>query len=546
MTGTAALARLAARRDRVTLPLWVYVVGIIPVSFAVTFGRLYPSAADRARFAATSAGDGALTALYGRLSGSSLGELSVWRGGFLPVVTGLFSLLVVIRHTRTEEEAGRRELIGSTAVSRQAGLAAALIVAFAANLGTALITGVALSVRHLPVAGSFAAGLEWAATGLVFAAVGAVAAQLTTGAGAARGIGAVALAAAYAARILGDRGGSGAPGGSGGSLEWLSWVSPIGLTQRIAPFAGPSGAGRWWVLAVVAAEVAVLVAVACALAARRDVGAGLLPDRLGPPAGSPGLGTPTALAWRLHRGLAAGWLAGFALLGLVFGGVASGVPGLVGDNQGVRDVIDRLGGQAGIIDAYLSLVMSLLGLIAAGYTVQAVLRPRAEEAAGRAETVLASAVSRPRWAASHLVFGLGGPALAVLAAGTVTGLVYGLSNSGRSAGGTGHETVRGLADAAMQLPAIAVLAGLTLALYGLAPRLWAASWGALGVCALVSLVGAGLDLSHWLLDVSPFTHTGRGPGGSVAALPLVVLSLVALVLAAAGLAGLRRRDIPSG
>jgi ABC-2 type transport system permease protein len=52
-----------------------------------------------------------------------------------------------------------------------------------------------------------------------------------------------------------------------------------------------------------------------------------------------------------------------------------------------------------------------------------------------------------------------------------------------------------------------------------------------------------LQLSHWVLDISPFTHVPRLPGGTVSASPLLWLSLVALALGAVGLAALRRRDI---
>jgi ABC-2 type transport system permease protein len=82
------------------------------------------------------------------------------------------------------------------------------------------------------------------------------------------------------------------------------------------------------------------------------------------------------------------------------------------------------------------------------------------------------------------------------------------------------------------------------ALFGLAPRLAALSWGALAVCLLVSLVGAAPRLSQWLLDISPFTHAPKVPGAAVSATPLVWLVAIAVVLAAFGLIGLRRRDIP--
>jgi ABC-2 type transport system permease protein len=82
------------------------------------------------------------------------------------------------------------------------------------------------------------------------------------------------------------------------------------------------------------------------------------------------------------------------------------------------------------------------------------------------------------------------------------------------------------------------------AVFGLVPRASvAAGWTALGLVAALSLFGAGVQLSHWVLDASPFTHAPRLPGGHVSAAPLLWLTGIAIALAAAGLAGLRRRDI---
>jgi ABC-2 type transport system permease protein len=67
---------------------------------------------------------------------------------------------------------------------------------------------------------------------------------------------------------------------------------------------------------------------------------------------------------------------------------------------------------------------------------------------------------------------------------------------------------------------------------------------ALSICVLLGQVGAALQLSQAALDVSPFTHIPRVPGGSVEALPLISLGLITVALLAIGLAGFRRRDIP--
>jgi hypothetical protein len=58
-----------------------------------------------------------------------------------------------------------------------------------------------------------------------------------------------------------------------------------------------------------------------------------------------------------------------------------------------------------------------------------------------------------------------------------------------------------------------------------------------GLAVAIALFGQVLQLSHWVMDISPFTHAPRLPGGTVSAAPLVWLCLIALALTMAGLAG---------
>jgi len=94
------------------------------------------------------------------------------------------------------------------------------------------------------------------------------------------------------------------------------------------------------------------------------------------------------------------------------------------------------------------------------------------------------------------------------------------------------------------LPSVLVLAGVAIGLFGLLPRACVpGAWTALGLVVLINLFGQVLQLSHWVLDLSPFTHAPRLPGGTVSAAPLLWLCALALAMSVAGLAGLRRRDI---
>jgi ABC-2 type transport system permease protein len=526
LTGTGELLRLILRRDRLLVPLWIGFLCIVLISFPTSLRGVFPTAAARRQYA----DNAVFVALYGRLSGSSMGEFVTWRAGFVPVIVALISLLTVIRHTRVEEETGRRELLGATAVGRHAGLAAALAATLGATVVLALLVALCMISQDLPAAGSLTFGAELAAAGWVFAAVGGGAAQVSASATGARAIAITVLGAAYLARVAGDLSGH-----AGGSLAWLSWLSPIGWVHRILPYGGQ----RWWILAVAAALTAVLAAAAIALSARRDVGAGLLPLRVGPATTPPYLRTPLALAWRLHRGLLAGWTAGFGVLGVVFGGLAEGIDDLQQDNPTLREIFVRMGGRTGLIDAYFAGIMGVLGLIAAAYAIQATLRLQLEETRGRAEPVLATSVGRVRWAASHLTFSILGPAVALASAGLTAGLAHGLNTDN-----VGRELRQVLGGAMVQLPAVWVLAAIAVALFGLLPRLAPAAWGALAVYLLFLMVGAAMQLNQSLLDISPFTHIPKAPGAAVTATPLVWLTATAAALTATGLIGLRRRDIP--
>jgi ABC-2 type transport system permease protein len=529
LTGTRELARLAFRRDRIGLPAAVYVITVAVAGQAYTLKKLYPTPASRAALAATGGTNPALNFLYSRMFGTSLGSIVTWRYGmWAGIFAALMTIILVIRHTRSDEEAGRAELVGSAAVGRQAALAAGLATAAAAAAVLTVLLGLVLPVTGLPAAGSALLALAVGCCALAFAGIAAVAAQLTSSARTARGIALGALAVAFVLRGVGDAAGASGP-------SWLSWVSPLGWIQFTQPFA----ARHWWVLVLPLAVAAAGAALAFALAARRDLGAGLLPDRPGRPAASALLRGPSGLAWRLQRGALLGWATGYAFTFAACGAAAKGIGQLFGTSSALEHEFTRLGGQTAITNAYLAALMLLAGLVAAAYAISVVLRLRTEETSGQAEPVLATATSRVRWAFSHIAVAVAGAALLLAVAGVATGLGYGLR-----AGSAGSEVARMTGAALAQLPAALVLAAVAIAVFGLLPRAaGAASWTALGLVVLLNLFGPTLQLSHWVLDVSPFTHAPRLPGGPVSAAPLLWLCAAALAATAAGLAGLRRRDI---
>lgn len=526
LLGTGALVRLALRRDRWLIPAVVLgFAGMAASSAAATVG-LYPDEASRRQAALTINATPALVALYGPIyDPSSLGAIASFKLTALgAAMVAIVMVVLVVRHTRGEEEAGRLELVGAGVVGRAAPLTAALILVG----GTCVVLGVAttagLVLAGLPAAGSVAFGAGWAATGLCFAAIAAIAAQVTIGGRAAIGWGLTTVGIAYVVRALGDL--------ADPSPGWESWLSPIGWFQQVRAFSGE----RWGVLALPLLATAALVPVAYVLRARRDLGTGLLPDRLGPPVGR--MSTALGLSWRLQRPTLLAWSVAVALLGGVLGSIAHSISGLL-DNPGVASIIEQLGGAQGLTDAFLAAEMGIVGTIVAAYAIVASERLRKEETLGHAEILLATAVTRRRWAASHWGLALGSVVWLLLLAGLAAGGAHALAVSDPSQ--VGRVTVAALA----QVPAAWVLVGLVVVTFGLWPRVTAGVWALYVAFVVVGQFGKLWHVPQVLMDLSPFPHSPILPGPDPQLAGLLGLVLVTVMLVAVGDLGFRRRDVSS-
>ncbi|MBK1784977.1 ABC transporter permease [Prauserella cavernicola] len=527
LVGTRHLVRLALRRDRIVLPVWIVVIGMLASAGAGSYEAIYPTQAERDALTASMGSNPSLTLLYGpAFDLSTAGGFTAWRfGAFLALFTALACIFTVTRHTRQEEDTGRHELLASAVVGRYAALTAGVLVAGLGALATGVLITVSLAGVGMPVAGSVALGAGTALTGFAFTGVAAIAAQISEYSRGANGIAAAVLGATFLLRAVGD---------AAADASWLSWLSPFGWATQVRAFADE----RWWVLGLLVLAALVTGLVGYLLLPRRDVGMGLIQAKPGPARAAHGLRSPFALAWRLHRGALLGWIIGFAVFGALFGSLAAGVGDVIGDSAEAQEMFARLGGSQSMVDAFLASMAGIMAMIASLYVVQATVRMRSEETALRVEPLLATSVSRLSWAASHLVFPLLGSAALLAVAGFATGLLHGLRVDD-----LGGQLPAVLGAAMAQLPAVWVVAGAATALFGLLPKLATAAWAVAAVFLLISMFGPIANAGQLVLDLSPFQHIPKLPSAEFTATPLVWLSALALVLLGIGLAGFRRRDI---
>ncbi|UWZ58561.1 hypothetical protein Daura_21730 [Dactylosporangium aurantiacum] len=490
---------------------------------AAAVAGLYDTPAEIHSYAEAVTSGSALAAINGHVEGiDSLGGVIQDEFGFLAsFLLPLLGIALIAGSTRREEASGRLEMVLGGRILRHQPVLAALMVAAAAILGTSALFATGLTLTGVPPAGSVLYSAALGALAFVFAGFAALLAQFVRHA---RGVytgSLIALVAAYVLRGIGDT-----------ATGQLAWLSPLGWAEKTAPFADQ----RWWVLAVPATVGLAESGAAVWLAARRDVGSALVRGGTGPARANRFRRSPVGFALSMHLPAIAGWLAGGVLLTGMMGALARQFLNAMAGNPALTDAMG-IGGDRPL-DGFVAATQLYVALIGAGYLVQAGGTLRTEEAEGRLETRLGGTLPRARWLLAHgAVLGVG---LVLVVVGS--SLVLALATAW-SVGDTAE--VGGTMTAGLDyLPTQLVFGGIALALFGLWPRGFALAWAAFAVAAFIALLGPGLNLAPWILDLAPTTHVGNPPLGTVNATALATLTAVATGLTLCGLIGFHRRDIP--
>ncbi|WP_432874849.1 ABC transporter permease [Kribbella sp. CA-245084] len=524
-TGTQPLLRVALRQDVRNIAPWVGLISALSATSILAYAWIFPDPEDRAALALTLGGNPALSLLFGPARNLLTADgFNAWRaGGLGAFFAGLMAILIVVRNSRADEDSGQAELLASGVLARASRLAVAVLMAVIASVAL----GVVCFLLTLACGGGAASTLVLAATftasGLMFAGLAAVAAQLGSDARTASSIAVAALGVCYVLRGYFD---------SSNAPDWTSWLTPFGWLQETRPSTDNNPVP---LLAALALAV-VLVAVAFVLQSRRDFGLGLISPRPGPAEGGI-VANIWGFAFRLHRAALISWLIAFAGLGLIFGNLATSIGDIIGDNPAMAGILaSGAATSSDLTFAFLVTILQIIGIIAAVMGVQVVLRIYAEEIDYRVEPLLAGSLRRSTYLASNALVAFLAPAVALLVAGTTLGLV--------AAGGDDDVAFgKVILQAVVTIPAVWTLVGLALAAVGAAPSKRIIAW--LGVVATfgITLLGPTFKFPDWALGISPLHHVPNVTAPAPTWSGLAWLGGVVIIFTATAFAGFRRRDI---
>lgn len=542
LTGAGLLLRAALRRDRFLVLLWVLGIAGLWAAVLGGLGAAFDEQARRGLVALLSAQPGLLL-LRGAPAGTGLGAVmfvSVY--AYLAVMVGFMMTFFAVRHSRGDEDAGRAELVGGTAVGRWAPLVATLL---AGLVELALVCGAMLAVSlalGLEATGSWLLAGALAGVGVLAMLTGLLAGQVFPTSRAANGAAAMVIGLWFLVRGVGDALGEPSADLTRVTSAWPAWLSPIGWGAQAHPFADDPWAPDGTPLLLFVPAVLALLTLVLALESRRELGRSLLADRLGSTSGSALLGwhpagVPAGLVLRLQRGATVAWAIVAAVLGLVAGRLAPVIAAALDDIPQMRAIIAQLGGETGGDSEALFLVAiaAIVGVIASAGAMQGVLRLRHEELL-HGELVLATTVSRSGWLASHLGIGALTGAL-VLTVFTVV--------AGASLAADGDDRWEALRDIALtHAPLVVIYLAVAAALVAFLPATvawlgWVLLIGLLLIGDFAPLLG---DAWQWLENVSPFHWVANPLEAAPDWTGSWWLLGIALVLLVAALWRFRRRD----
>jgi ABC-2 type transport system permease protein len=508
-TGVPGLLRLALRRDRIRLSVWIAILTLMMVYAPNAVKLAYPEEPQRlARVNLLKTPAGMM--LGGPMFGGNETDLGAMMANELMltliVAASILSISTVIRHTRAEEESGIAELVSSSVVGRYARTYAALILVGGVNAVLAVTMTLAMASTGFAIVDTAAMCLGVTGVAMVFGAVAAVTAQLWRQARTATGAAMAALAVAALVRGIGD-----VINNSGSAL---SWFSPIAWAQQMRAFVDL----RWWPFALLVALAVALMALAAWLESRRQYDDGNIPSTGEKPNARPITGV-FGLHLTLQRGQTIGWTVGLFLGGLAFGSMTKSLLDAAKDNPLLARVLTARG-----TDGVYTTMTQFLAAAATAYVVTAVLRVYSDEQSGLGEAVLAGAVSRWRWLLTAVASALVGSIVLMFFAGLGNGLGAGLTLG--EPGTIVKLTLAGLA----YVPAMAVLAGVTA--FAVAVKHAWIGWLAVTFVVVSLYLGALLRLPRWLIDLSPVGRTTVPTDFPAVALTVMVVAAAALTILA--------------
>ncbi len=519
--GSRKLIRLYLRQGWVTRTFWLLTPALLVMSAMSSYGSMFATQQELNAFVDDSILNPVVAAIHGFILSKDIPGIVVWNIKTVSlIILAIFNILAVSKIIRGEEESGRADLLNSGMVGRQSLFAAAMIISCATNLLMGMLLFITMLLFGLPIGGSLAISLLLAVGGCLFASIGAVTSQLASARRTASSIGIGLMGVFYALSFMNNL-------SAGNNIS--SYFTPFRWFFIVRPFAG----NHLPFLLIAGVLVIAIAGFGLYLSSKRDVGAGMIHPKTGRSEAAPGFNNIFALSWRMHKGLLIAWAVSLGIFALGIGSVDPLVSKMLSDSPTLASWMHHFGEPE---EAFLALMVYVLGLFVSAYSILAVQKMHSEETDGHLEALLSTRVKRSKWALSHILFSVIGSISILLVIGLC--IAIGSVVGGGNIGTFGSIVIMAI----VKLPAVLVMAGIGALLFGFLPKLSVGlSWAVYSLFILIQLLWEMALVPDIVFLLTPFGRVY--PTQPVTIAVVTLLLLIAAVLYGSGLLLFKRRDI---
>ena len=527
MENSLKLSKFYLKRTWLSSLVWTTILLFLTIFVAVMFTNLYGTPEDRIGMAETMQNP-AMVAMVGPIfdvdnytNGAMYAQMMLI---FIIITLAIMNIFLVVKLTRGDEESSRLEVVRSLPVGRLSNLLSTMIVVIITNIVIAFLIAFSLSIlriESMDVVGSILFASSVGLSGIFFGSIAALFSGVSSTSRGAVTISCIFLGIAYLVRGIGDV-----------SVEFLSYISPLGIPLRTQVFVN----NYWWPLAILLVFTVIVTMIAFYVNSIRDLGAGLIAAKPGRSEASKWLQTPMGLTTRLLKPVLIGWGITLLLMGISYGAVFGDIENFLYGSEMMQQIFlnnDRFT----ISEQFMTTLMAISSIVATIATLLVILKIRSEEKKERLENLYSKKVSKNKVLSSYVILSVISSMLFMFL------FAFGLWIASSNVMEEPIAFMTMFFGAMVYLPAIWVMIGITLLLIAYLPKRTGFIWGFLGISFFTVYIGALVNLPNWFLILIPYTSIPRVPVEEFSIIPLIVLTIIAIVMFAAGFIGYKNRDI---
>ncbi|MTV81597.1 ABC transporter permease [Secundilactobacillus folii] len=526
---TGYLTKMFLRRDRFAILIWLLgIIGLIAAGAEKIVGLSGDAAQTNSLVTALQTPS--MAALFVPLSGATASTAVIFAASmvvFTGLVSAMMNIFFAVRNTRTQEDNGVLEMIRAHSVGRQSSLLATVFELLLVNGLVVLLSGFTLqfiNMKGSDTAGNWLFSIGIAVLGMMFGSLSLLLAQFASNARGATTMSYGLLGILYVARALTDV----------RNVKY-TWWTVFGWLEKVDPY----GHNRLMPVIYMLGLALVMLTITFLISAKRDLGSGLLPDRLGHRRANGFLMGPISLIFRLEKTSLIAWIVGLAVFGLSMGTLFDTIGDMIHNSPMVAKIIGPAAAASAGRTATLQFAAMMAVIMAIGASVPAIstmLRLNSDEQKGWLESIHARGISRWHIFVAYTLVGIVGSLLSLLA-GTL-GMAVGSQGTWQA-----FAISRILRVFWGFLPANLVVIGIVAVLLGLLGRYQQIAW-VIPIYALLSIyLGGLLDFPEWTRRLTPFGWINRVPLRNVQWAQVGWLTVLSLGLILVGYFLYRRRDL---